>query len=91
MTEEKNLEAATSSPESTTTAKDENYTFYRENRGIEYTAEEEKNVLRKIDLQLIPILFVIYLINVRSHQCSGSRLVCYLLHTDSANLDAVSG
>ena len=64
MTEEKNLEAATSLPSSMTTAKDENYTFYRENRGIEYTAEEEKKVLRKIDLQLIPILFVIYLINV---------------------------
>ncbi|KAJ5102809.1 hypothetical protein N7532_003338 [Penicillium argentinense] len=42
---------------------DVNYEFYREHRGLQYTPEEEKRTLRKIDMQLIPILFMIYLIN----------------------------
>jgi hypothetical protein len=49
---------------------DANYEFYREHRGLQYTPEEEKRTLRKIDMQLIPILFMIYLINV-----SFSRVV----------------
>lgn len=76
MTElEKNIEASTSTAGSTTAtgtgtaeipteARDANYDFYRLNRGLEYTPEEEKRTLRKIDLQLIPLLFVIYMIQV---------------------------
>ncbi|KAJ5662673.1 MFS general substrate transporter [Penicillium macrosclerotiorum] len=41
---------------------DDSYDFYKQNRGIEYTAEEAKKTLRKIDIQLIPLLFVIYMI-----------------------------
>jgi hypothetical protein len=66
---EKKAEAATTSPPISSIAsedRDENYAFYRQNRGLEYTPEEEKRTLRKIDLQLIPLLFVIYMIQVSS-------------------------
>lgn len=63
---EKNLETASPPISSTLSECDENYAFYRQNRGLEYTPEEEKRTLRKIDLQLIPLLFVIYMIQVRS-------------------------
>lgn len=66
---EKNVGAATTSPPISSIAsedRDENYAFYRQNRGLEYTPEEEKRTLRKIDLQLIPLLFVIYMIQVSS-------------------------
>lgn len=66
---EKNVGAATTSPPISSIAsedRDENYVFYRQNRGLEYTPEEEKRTLRKIDLQLIPLLFVIYMIQVSS-------------------------
>jgi hypothetical protein len=63
---EKELEAATSPALSTTASsdRDENYEFYRQNRGLEYTPEEAKKTLRKIDRRLIPLLFVIYMIQV---------------------------
>ena len=58
------MEAATSPHISSTASsdRDENYDLYAQNRGLEYTPEEGKKVLRKIDLQLIPLLFVIYMI-----------------------------
>lgn len=58
------MEAATSPHISSTASsdRDENYDLYAQNRGLEYTPEEGKRVLRKIDLQLIPLLFVIYMI-----------------------------
>ncbi|KAJ5988165.1 MFS general substrate transporter [Penicillium waksmanii] len=62
---EKNVGAATTSPPISSIASedhDKNYAFYRQNRGLDYTPEEEKRTLRKIDLQLIPLLFVIYMI-----------------------------
>ncbi|KAJ5150888.1 MFS general substrate transporter [Penicillium canariense] len=61
---EKEVEAATSPALSTTVSSghDENYEFYRQNRGLEYTPKEAKRTLRKIDRQLIPLLFVIYMI-----------------------------
>ncbi|KAJ5172376.1 hypothetical protein N7492_004969 [Penicillium capsulatum] len=60
---EKQIEAAVSQPISSTTSdRDENYDLYRQNRDLEYTSEEGKRVLKKIDLQLIPLLFVIYMI-----------------------------
>lgn len=64
---EKEVEAATSPALSTTASsdRDENYEFYRQNRGLEYTPEEAKKTLRKIDRRLIPLLFVIYMIQVR--------------------------
>lgn len=45
---------------------DENYEFYKQHQGLEYTPEEAKNVLRKIDIVLIPLLFLIYMLQVRS-------------------------
>ena len=44
--------------------RDENYDFYKQHQGLEYTPEEEKKVVRKIDLHLIPLLFLIYLLQV---------------------------
>jgi hypothetical protein len=63
---EKEVEAATSPALSTAASsdRDENYEFYRQNRGLEYTPEEAKKTLRKIDRRLIPLLFVIYMIQV---------------------------
>ncbi|OQE44584.1 hypothetical protein PENCOP_c002G08615 [Penicillium coprophilum] len=42
--------------------RDENYEFYKQHQGLEYTAEEAKRVLRKIDIRLIPLLFLIYML-----------------------------
>ncbi|KAJ5809390.1 uncharacterized protein N7503_001608 [Penicillium pulvis] len=58
------IEAATTSAISTIVSSDvdDNYEFFLQHRGLEYTPEEEKRVLRKIDLHLIPILFFIYLL-----------------------------
>jgi len=47
--------------------RDENYDFYRQNRGLDYTPEEAKKTLRKIDRRLIPLLFIIYMIQVRTN------------------------
>ena len=44
--------------------RDDNYAFYRQHQDIEYTPEEAKKTLRRIDRQLIPLLFVIYMIQV---------------------------
>lgn len=41
---------------------DDNYDIYKRYQGIEYTEEEAKRVLRKIDYRVVPILFLIYLI-----------------------------
>jgi hypothetical protein len=57
-------------------ARDDNYDLYKQNQGLEYTREEEKKVIRKIDLQLIPLLFVIYMLQV-----SGRHSVRYYLLT----------
>jgi hypothetical protein len=75
---EKEVEAATSPALSTTASSDhdENYKFYRQNRGIEYTPEEAKKTLRKIDKRLIPLLFIIYMIQVRASR--GARNVLSL-------------
>lgn len=43
---------------------DENYEFYKQHQGLEYTPEEAKKVLRKIDIVLIPLLFLIYMLQV---------------------------
>jgi hypothetical protein len=63
---ETKIEAATASAVSTIISSDvdDNYEFFLQHRGLEYTPEEEKKVLRKIDLHLIPILFFIYLLQV---------------------------
>ncbi|KAJ5558641.1 hypothetical protein N7461_002613 [Penicillium sp. DV-2018c] len=42
--------------------RDQNYDFYKEHQGIEYTRQEAKSVLRKIDIRLIPLLFLIYML-----------------------------
>ncbi|KXG47528.1 Major facilitator superfamily domain, general substrate transporter [Penicillium griseofulvum] len=59
----KEVEAAVS-PASSTIASEgnENYQFYKQHRDIEYTTQEAKNVLRKIDIRLIPLLFLIYML-----------------------------
>jgi hypothetical protein len=66
MTEFQKEVEATASPTISTTAsdRDDNYAFYRQHQDIEYTPEEARKTLRKIDLQLIPLLFVIYMIQV---------------------------
>ncbi|KAJ5291179.1 MFS general substrate transporter [Penicillium angulare] len=45
-----------------TSDRDDNYEFYKQHQDLQYTPEEEKAVLRKIDLHLIPLLFFIYLL-----------------------------
>lgn len=35
---------------------DDNYDIYRQHAGREYDAAEEKRVLRKIDMRIVPIL-----------------------------------
>lgn len=45
--------------------RDDNYEVYQQTRALEYTPEEAKKVLRKIDLRLMPLLFLIYLLQVR--------------------------
>jgi hypothetical protein len=45
--------------------RDDNYEVYKQTRELEYTPEEAKKVLRKIDLRLMPLLFLIYLLQVR--------------------------
>ncbi|PGH23899.1 hypothetical protein AJ80_01961 [Polytolypa hystricis UAMH7299] len=42
--------------------KDDTYDVYKENRGIQYTPEEAKSVLRKIDIRLLPILVTLYML-----------------------------
>ncbi|KAJ1715495.1 MFS transporter [Aspergillus flavus] len=42
--------------------RDDNYEVYQQTRALEYTPEEAKKVLRKIDLRLMPLLFLIYLL-----------------------------
>ena len=49
---------------STSSDRDDNNEFFKRHQGLEYTPEEEKKVLRKIDLHLIPLLFFIYLLQV---------------------------
>lgn len=63
---EKEVEAvAVPAISATDSNRDDNYNVYKNNRDLEYTPEEHKKVLRKIDLQLIPLLFVIYMLQVR--------------------------
>jgi hypothetical protein len=65
MTMQKEAEVTVSPPTSSTTSEpDENYEFYKQHRGLEYTTEEAKKVLRKIDIRLIPLLFLIYMLQV---------------------------
>lgn len=45
--------------------RDDSYDVYQQARELEYTPEEAKKVLRKIDLRLMPLLFLIYLLKVR--------------------------
>ncbi|KAJ5468803.1 hypothetical protein N7475_006555 [Penicillium sp. IBT 31633x] len=42
--------------------RDENYEFFKRHQGLEHTPEEAKKVLRKIDIRLIPLLFLIYML-----------------------------
>ena len=61
----KGVEAAVSPPlSSTTEERDENYDFFKQHQGLEYTREEAKKVLRKIDIRLMPLLFLIYMLQV---------------------------
>ena len=41
---------------------DDNYQSYKDGRDVEADAAELKRVLRKIDLRIIPILFVTYML-----------------------------
>jgi hypothetical protein len=61
----KEVEAAVS-PTSSTIASEgnENYQFYKQHRDLEYTTQEAKKVLRRIDIRLIPLLFLIYMLQV---------------------------
>lgn len=65
---EKDIETVTSPvlSETASSDRDESYDFYRQNRDLYYTPEEAKKTLRKIDRRLIPLLFIIYMIQVRT-------------------------
>lgn len=41
---------------------DDNYEIYKNGKGVEIDEAEYKRVLRKIDLRIIPILFVTYML-----------------------------
>jgi hypothetical protein len=53
--------------------KDDSYDVYTQARGLEYPSEEAKKVLRKIDTRLIPLLVVIYMLQVRIPCCIDHR------------------
>jgi hypothetical protein len=55
-----NADVAPSS--STSSDLDDNYDLYKQQIGIESDPAEAKRVLRKIDLRVVPVLFVIYLL-----------------------------
>lgn len=40
--------------------RDDNYDLYKQTRDVGFTPEEAKKVLRKIDLQILPVLIVTY-------------------------------
>ncbi|KAJ6086052.1 MFS general substrate transporter [Penicillium sp. IBT 16267x] len=73
---ETKIEAATTSAISTIISSDvdDNYEFFLQHRGLEYTPEEGKKVLKKIDLHLIPILFFIYLLQAMYGLKTGTGL-----------------
>ncbi|KAL2009580.1 hypothetical protein VTN00DRAFT_5387 [Thermoascus crustaceus] len=53
----------TQSPPISSTAseeRDDNYDLYKQTRDVGFTPEEAKKVLRKIDLQILPVLIVTY-------------------------------
>lgn len=68
---EANLSSTISSQDSKQA--DESYEFYKQHQGLEYTPEEAKKVLRKIDLVLIPLLFLIYMLQVRFERFGVTR------------------
>lgn len=72
MASQKEAEVSVSPPISSTTSseRDENYEFYKQHHGLEYTAQEAKKVLRKIDIRLIPSLFLIYMLQVGNSHVS---------------------
>jgi hypothetical protein len=39
---------------------DDNYEIYKQYHGIDFTADEAKRVLRRVDLRLLPVLIVTY-------------------------------
>lgn len=49
------------SPAESISALDDNYEFFKQSQNVEYDEKEFKRVLRKIDLRIVPILFVTYL------------------------------
>lgn len=51
---------AVGSPSISSAEKDDNYAVYQQYRDSEFTDEEIKRVLRKIDIQLLPLLITIY-------------------------------
>lgn len=55
--------------------KDDSYDVYTQTRELEYTPGEAKKVLRKIDTRLIPLLVVIYMLQVRIFRCIVSSLM----------------
>jgi hypothetical protein len=51
---------STTSPSISFTEKDDNYEVYQQYRGAEFAPQEAKRVLRKVDVQILPLLIVIY-------------------------------
>lgn len=61
-TKENDQVAVSSVPSEGLSDRDDNYAIYKESHGLDYTTEEGKKVLRKIDFRLVPLLFVIYML-----------------------------
>ncbi|PKY00147.1 MFS general substrate transporter [Aspergillus campestris IBT 28561] len=61
-TKENDQVAVSSVPPEGLSDRDDNYAIYKESHGLDYTTEEGKKVLRKIDFRLVPLLFVIYML-----------------------------
>lgn len=53
---------ASSGTSASDSALDDSYETYKKNQGIQYDAAEAKRVLRKIDLRIVPVLFVTYML-----------------------------
>lgn len=59
---ESTSEAVDSTSPATSAHLDDNYALYQNARDIEIDPQEAKRVLRKIDMRLMPILFVTYML-----------------------------
>lgn len=67
--EHADLERASASENSS--ALDDSYEVFKKTEGLEYDEFEAKKVLRKIDMRIVPVLFMTYLLQYLDKVCAG--------------------